>query len=167
MPTSRVSRSASWLELRDEGWLVLAFDISYPNGRRRHTSAVTSPLLIESCEGKRGTPRLKPPFPVQEGYLGKPTCVNNVETLLSQRRVNRWKAAQWFLPRWAHLDSSGHLAAERRRGLRPSPGSTRSSGASPSREVLTMVGAQDPCAVQISGPIGEMVCRWQRRRPTA
>ncbi|MCL2830224.1 MAG: NAD(P)H-dependent oxidoreductase subunit E [Betaproteobacteria bacterium] len=37
--------------------------------------------LIESLEGKRGTPRIRPPFPVTCGYMGKPTVVNNVETL--------------------------------------------------------------------------------------
>jgi len=37
--------------------------------------------LIESLEGKRGTPRIRPPFPVTQGYLGRPTSVNNVETL--------------------------------------------------------------------------------------
>ena len=36
--------------------------------------------LIESLEGKRGQPRIKPPFPVNEGFLAKPTVVNNVET---------------------------------------------------------------------------------------
>ena len=36
--------------------------------------------LINSLEGKRGEPRLKPPFPTIAGYLGKPTVVNNVET---------------------------------------------------------------------------------------
>ncbi|MEI6346783.1 MAG: NADH-ubiquinone oxidoreductase-F iron-sulfur binding region domain-containing protein [Bacteroidota bacterium] len=39
--------------------------------------------LLESMEGKRGEPRNKPPFPVISGYLGKPTVVNNVETLAS------------------------------------------------------------------------------------
>lgn len=37
--------------------------------------------LIESMEGKRGEPRNKPPYPIQKGYLGKTTVVNNVETL--------------------------------------------------------------------------------------
>ena len=37
--------------------------------------------LIESLEGKRGVPRIRPPFPVTQGYLGQPTVVNNVETL--------------------------------------------------------------------------------------
>jgi NADH-quinone oxidoreductase subunit F/NADP-reducing hydrogenase subunit HndC len=36
--------------------------------------------LIHSVEGKRGEPTKKPPFPSESGYLGKPTCVNNVET---------------------------------------------------------------------------------------
>ena len=37
--------------------------------------------LIESIEGKRGHPRLRPPYPANEGLFGKPTVVNNVETL--------------------------------------------------------------------------------------
>lgn len=36
--------------------------------------------LIKSCEGKRGEPSLKPPYPAESGYLGKPTNINNVET---------------------------------------------------------------------------------------
>ncbi len=37
--------------------------------------------MISSLEGKKGQPKLKPPFPAVKGYLGKPTIVNNVETL--------------------------------------------------------------------------------------
>ncbi len=37
--------------------------------------------LMESMEGRRGEPRNKPPFPTDAGYLGKPTVINNVETL--------------------------------------------------------------------------------------
>ncbi len=36
--------------------------------------------LIESLEGKRGNPRIKPPFPAEKGLFGKPTLINNVET---------------------------------------------------------------------------------------
>ncbi len=39
--------------------------------------------LMNSLEGRRGQPRVKPPFPAQFGYLGNPTTVNNVETLSS------------------------------------------------------------------------------------
>ncbi len=45
--------------------------------------------LIESMEGKRGEPRNKPPYPTQEGYLGKPTVVNNVETLVYTLMIMR------------------------------------------------------------------------------
>jgi NADH-quinone oxidoreductase subunit F len=37
--------------------------------------------LIESLEGRRGMPRLRPPYPVERGYRGRPTVINNVETL--------------------------------------------------------------------------------------
>jgi NADH-quinone oxidoreductase subunit F len=37
--------------------------------------------LIASIEGRRGMPRLRPPYPAEQGLWGKPTCVNNVETL--------------------------------------------------------------------------------------
>ena len=51
--------------------------------------------LIESLEGKRGWPRIKPPFPAIEGAFGKPTVVNNVETLaclphILERGVDWW-----------------------------------------------------------------------------
>jgi NADH-quinone oxidoreductase subunit F len=36
--------------------------------------------MLESMEGRRGVPRLKPPYPAEQGYLGKPTLINNVET---------------------------------------------------------------------------------------
>jgi len=45
--------------------------------------------LLQSMEGKRGEPRNKPPFPTTTGYLGKPTVVNNVETLVSAFMVCR------------------------------------------------------------------------------
>ncbi len=38
--------------------------------------------LFESIEGKRGFPRVKPPFPTTHGLFGKPTVINNVETHL-------------------------------------------------------------------------------------
>ncbi len=51
--------------------------------------------LIESMEGKRGLPRLKPPFPAQCGFRGKPTNVNNVETLANVPPIIR-NGAAWF-----------------------------------------------------------------------
>ncbi len=51
--------------------------------------------LIESMEGKRGEPRNKPPFPIQNGYLGKPTLVNNVETFAAASMVCRYGAEKY------------------------------------------------------------------------
>jgi NADH-quinone oxidoreductase subunit F len=51
--------------------------------------------LLNSLEGKRGEPRLKPPFPAIEGLYGMPTVVNNVETLAYLVPILE-KGAQWF-----------------------------------------------------------------------
>ena len=51
--------------------------------------------LIHSMEGKRGEPTLKPPFPAEAGYQGKPTNVNNVETLANVPIILT-KGAEWF-----------------------------------------------------------------------
>jgi len=51
--------------------------------------------LINSCEGKRGEPNYKPPYPAEEGYWGKPTCVNNVETFANIPQIIT-KGSQWF-----------------------------------------------------------------------
>jgi NADH-quinone oxidoreductase subunit F len=51
--------------------------------------------LIESLEGKRAWPRIKPPFPAIEGAFRKPTVVNNVETLACVRHIVE-RGADWF-----------------------------------------------------------------------
>jgi len=51
--------------------------------------------LIESLEGKRAQPRLKPPFPAVEGLYGCPTAVNNVETLCNVPLIIE-RGADWF-----------------------------------------------------------------------
>ncbi len=52
--------------------------------------------LIESIEGKRGQPRIKPPFPAVSGAFAAPTIVNNVETLCCVKHVID-RGADWFL----------------------------------------------------------------------
>src|SRR5947209_958310 len=51
--------------------------------------------LLESLEGKKGQPRLKPPFPAQVGLYGCPTTVNNVETIAVVPEILR-RGAAWF-----------------------------------------------------------------------
>jgi len=52
--------------------------------------------LMESLEGKKGQPRFKPPFPANFGIYGKPTTINNTETLASVPAIMR-NGAEWFL----------------------------------------------------------------------
>ena len=51
--------------------------------------------LLESLEGKKGQPRLKPPFPANAGLYGCPTTVNNVESIAVAGTILR-RGAQWF-----------------------------------------------------------------------
>jgi NADP-reducing hydrogenase subunit HndC len=51
--------------------------------------------LLESLEGKRGEPRSRPPYPVTHGLWGKPTAVNNVETLANVPPIIR-NGAEWY-----------------------------------------------------------------------
>ena len=51
--------------------------------------------LLESLEGKKGQPRYKPPFPANFGLYGKPTTINNTESLASVPAIIR-NGAQWF-----------------------------------------------------------------------
>jgi NADH-quinone oxidoreductase subunit F len=57
-----------------------AFDIELRRGAGAYICGEET-ALFESIEGKRGEPRNKPPFPVEVGLFGKPTVINNVETL--------------------------------------------------------------------------------------
>jgi formate dehydrogenase len=58
--------------------------------------------MLESMEGRRAMPRLKPPFPSQVGYLGRPTLINNVETLAHVPAIVR-NGGEW----WAGLGIRG------------------------------------------------------------
>jgi NADH:ubiquinone oxidoreductase subunit F (NADH-binding) len=51
--------------------------------------------LLSSIEGKKGRPRLKPPYPTQNGLWGKPTLINNVETLANFAPIIR-QGADWY-----------------------------------------------------------------------
>lgn len=62
--------------------------------------------LINSIEGKRGEPRLRPPFPIEKGLFSRPTVVNNVETLASVPYILE-KGASAFLARGKSEDYPG------------------------------------------------------------
>ena len=70
------------------------FDIQIHLGAGAYVCGEES-ALIESLEGKRGTPRIRPPFPVEQGYLGQPTVVNNVETFCAAAHIAQRGGAWW------------------------------------------------------------------------
>jgi NADH-quinone oxidoreductase subunit F len=70
------------------------FDIEVREGAGAFVCGEES-ALIASLEGQRGTPRPRPPFPVQSGLHGKPTTINNVETLANVPLIVL-KGADWY-----------------------------------------------------------------------
>ena len=74
-----VARAAGYLGAKLMGRDV-AFDIEIRRGAGAYICGEET-AIFESIEGRRGEPRNKPPFPVTHGLFGKPTVVNNVETL--------------------------------------------------------------------------------------
>jgi [NiFe] hydrogenase diaphorase moiety large subunit len=110
--------------------------------------------LISSCEGLRGDPKNRPPFPAQKGYMGCPTSVNNVETFCCVARIME-EGPGWF----SQLGSEGSAGTKilsiagdcMRPGIYEIPFGTKLS------EVLKLAGASNAIAVQIGGPSGQMV----------
>jgi len=64
--------------------------------------------LLESLEGKRGNPRLKPPFPASVGLFQSPTVINNVETLANVPFIVL-KGAAWFLTQGLSKDGGTRI----------------------------------------------------------
>jgi [NiFe] hydrogenase diaphorase moiety large subunit len=109
--------------------------------------------LISSCEGLRGDPKNRPPFPAQQGYLGHPTTVNNVETLAAAARILE-RGSAWF----ATIGSAGSAGTKvlSVSGDCQSPGVYELPFGLTLRELLGKVGATDAAAVQVGGPSGQM-----------
>ncbi|PHQ96189.1 MAG: NADP oxidoreductase [Marinosulfonomonas sp.] len=147
-------------DFRDEGLLgtdILGrgfnFDIRIQMGAGAYICGDET-SLIESCEGKRGTPRIKPPYPIQQGYLGMPTIVNNVETYACISRIIE-EGGRWFADMGTEDSSGTRLLSVS--GDCERPGIYEIEWGITLNEVLEMVGAQKPMAVQVSGPSGECV----------
>jgi [NiFe] hydrogenase diaphorase moiety large subunit len=76
------------------GTAGFAFDIEIRMGSGAYVCGEET-ALIESLEGHRGEPRNRPPFPIDTGYLGHPTIVNNVETFAWVVSILA-RGADWF-----------------------------------------------------------------------
>ncbi len=88
-------------QARERGFLgekILGADFSFDIKTKLGAGAFVcgeETALIASIEGKRGQPKAKPPFPVHKGLWGKPTVINNVETLANVPYIIR-KGAAWY-----------------------------------------------------------------------
>ncbi len=129
------------------------FDIKIQFGAGAYVCGEES-ALIESAEGKRGEPRDRPPFPVEKGYLQKPTVVNNVETLCSVVRI-LFNGSDWY----------NGLGTKESKGTKvisvsgdcSRPGIYEIEWGFSVNDILKMVGAEDTQAVQIGGPSGSCI----------
>ena len=110
--------------------------------------------LFQSIEGKRGEPRNKPPFPVEVGLFGKPTAVNNVETLFNVLEVLRLGAA-------AYAEAGTEGSAGTRlfcvSGCVERPGLYELPFGATLRELLELAGTGSVKAVLLGGAAGAFV----------
>src|SRR5208282_824677 len=126
------------------------FDIEIHLGAGAYICGEES-ALIESLEGKPGKPRIRPPFPVTVGYLGKPTVVDNVETLANATDIALHGGRDFAGRGTRHSSGSKILSVS---GDCARPGIYEYSFGVRIEQVLEDCGAGDVAAVQISGPSG-------------
>lgn len=117
--------------------------------------------LLESLEGRRGEPRIRPPFPVERGYRGCPTVVNNVETFVLASQILAKGAGAFNV-----------LGTEKSKGTRllsisgdvGRPGIFEVSWGISLGEVLRLCQAKSPEIIQVGGPSGVCVSANDTRR---
>ena len=126
------------------------FDIAIHVGAGAYVCGEES-ALIESLEGKRGTPRIRPPFPVEHGYLGHPTIVNNVETFCAASQIAMHGAASWTA---IGTPQSSGTKLHSVSGDCERPGIYEYPFGTPIDRILQDCGAHDAQAVQVGGPSG-------------
>ena len=85
-PLARSLLAAAIDALRSAGRLGAGFEIELRRGAGAYICGEETALL-NSIEGRRGEPRNRPPFPVERGLFGRPTVINNVETLVAVGQV--------------------------------------------------------------------------------
>ncbi len=87
------AEQAGWLGNNIQG-TDFSFSVSVHRGAGAYICGEESALL-ESLQGRRGEPRLRPPYPTTDGLLGKPTLVNNVETFCTVPNILS-RGPSWF-----------------------------------------------------------------------
>ena len=148
-------RKAGLLGKNIGGKKGFAFDIRIQLGGGAYICGEES-ALISSCEGLRGEPKTRPPFPVERGFLGHPTIVNNVETFCCAARILDG-GPQWFAAVGTAKSSGTKLLSVS--GDCAKPGIYEVPFGIRVADVLDMAGADDPTIVQVGGASGEMLNR--------
>ncbi len=120
--------------------------------------------LIESLEGNRGEPRNRPPFPVNTGYNGHPTIVNNVETFAAVVHIAA-KGADWFKAIGTEKSAGTKLLSIS--GDCGKPGVYEAAYGISIKEILKMADAKNVKAVQVGGASGICVPKSQFSRTIA
>ena len=111
--------------------------------------------LIESLEGKRGIPRNRPPYPVTQGYLNKPTVVDNVETFLASAQIAVSGGKQFSAIGTEKSTGTKVLSIS---GDCQRPGIYEYPFGTTIKEILFDCAAEDVLGVQIGGPSGNFIC---------
>lgn len=127
-----------------------SFDISIRLGSGAYVCGEET-ALIESLEGNRGEPRNRPPYPVNRGYMGYPTLVNNVETLAAIPHIIT-KSGNWFKKFGTDKSSGSKLFSVS--GDCEKPGVYELPWGTTVNELLEIVDAKNTKAVQIGGASG-------------
>jgi [NiFe] hydrogenase diaphorase moiety large subunit len=140
-----------------------SFDITIASGAGAYICGEESALL-ESAEGRRGEPRNRPPFPVQTGYRGRPTTVNNAETLCTAAKIIL-HGASWFQSMGTARSAGTKLFSVS--GDCERPGVYELEFGLTVQELLDIAGARDAYAVQVGGPSGTCISRQDFRRRIA
>jgi NADH:ubiquinone oxidoreductase subunit F (NADH-binding) len=134
--------------------LLEGFNLEIKEGAGAYVCGEES-ALMDSIEGRRGEARYRPPFPTNSGLWGKPTIINNVETLMNIPHIMR-NGAEWF----------NGMGTERSKGTKvfsvsgdvSNPGVYEMALGSSLRElVVELAGAQDIKMVQIGGATGRIL----------
>jgi NADH-quinone oxidoreductase subunit F len=130
-----------------------AFDLELRIGAGAYVCGEET-ALFQSIEGYRGEPRSKPPFPVEVGLFGKPTVVNNVETLVNVLDVVTESGAS-FAATGTEASTGTRLFCVS--GCVEKPGLYEVPFGTPLRELLDRAGAAPPKAVLLGGAAGSFL----------
>jgi [NiFe] hydrogenase diaphorase moiety large subunit len=131
------------------------FNIEYRMGSGAYICGEES-ALFESIEGRRGEPRNKPPYPTVSGLFGKPTSINNVETLVTAMMIMKHGSRNFI--QYGTKDSRGSKVFSIS-GDTPTPGIFELELGMSLQQFVNEFGDGDTKAVQVGGASGFCVPR--------